>query len=124
MLWPYCSIDLLARNQRNSHTQMVILKLFPKNKIKAEFYFLSTDVTFVMRVTLVLPTMIFNSQNRASCRNIFNGFKRNASIMQTRTNGFTYGGMLKLALYKKLNKLRVHITPRTAASSIRCCSDK
>lgn len=37
MPWPYYLIDLLARNQRNSRTQMVILKLFPKNKNKILF---------------------------------------------------------------------------------------
>lgn len=39
-------------------------------------------------------------------------------MIQTSANGFTYSGMLRLALYKKLNKLSVQMTPRTAANML------
>lgn len=71
-----------------------------------------------------MPTEIRSNQKRASCRNIFNGFNRNSAIMIASASGFIKGGMLKLALYKKLKMLKVHTTPKMAASSIKCCSDK
>lgn len=42
----------------------------------------------------------------------------------TKASGLTNGGILKLALYKKLNMLKAHTTPNIAASSIRCCSER
>lgn len=69
-------------------------------------------------------THILRNQNRASCRNTFSGFIRNTSIIITSASGFTNGGMLKLALYIKLNMLRAQTTPNMAASSIKCCSDR
>lgn len=69
-------------------------------------------------------TLIRNNQNRASCRNTLNGFNKNIIINTVNANGLTYGGILRLLLNKKLNKLRVHITPNIADNSIRCCSDK
>lgn len=69
-------------------------------------------------------TIILINQNLASCRNTLSGLKIKASMSTTRPRGLAYGGILRLLLYKKLSRLRVQITPRTAASSIRCCSDR
>jgi hypothetical protein len=52
------------------------------------------------------------------------GLRMNTTMMIMSANGFTKGGILKEALYRKLSRLRVQMTPKTAASSIRCCSDR
>lgn len=44
--------------------------------------------------------------------------------MTPSASGFTKGGILSEALYRKLSTLRVQMTPKIAASSIRCCSDR
>ena len=44
--------------------------------------------------------------------------------MTPSASGFTKGGTLNEALYRKLSTLRVQMTPKIAASSIRCCSDR
>lgn len=69
-------------------------------------------------------TVIRSNQNRASCLKIFRGFIRNRNIIMANANGLMNGGMLKLALYKKLRMLNVQTTPKMAANSMRCCSDK
>lgn len=69
-------------------------------------------------------THILRNQNLASWRKTFSGFMRKATIIITSANGFTNGGILKLALYIKLNMLRAQITPKMAASSIKCCSER
>lgn len=112
------SIDQLARNQQIRHEKTVPLSFGPViEKQRREIYFL-------LGVTYKRLTLIRNSQNRASCRNTFNGFIKNNIIISVSASGFTYGGILRLLLNKKLNKLRVHITPNIADNSIRCCSDK
>lgn len=69
-------------------------------------------------------TRTFNAQNLASCRKVLVGLRMNAAIIVMRANGFTYGGILREALYKKLRTLRAHTTPNIAASSMMCCSER
>lgn len=69
-------------------------------------------------------TITLSDQNLASWRKVRAGLIVNTRKMTVRLRGFTYGGILKEALYKKLSMLSVHTTPNMAAISIKCCSDK
>ena len=75
-------------------------------------------------MTVSWLTITRNAQNRASCLKILMGFSINTAMMTLSASGFTKGGTLNEALYRKLSTLRVQMTPKIAASSIRCCSDR
>lgn len=122
-LQPTNSIDLQTRNQQIQHGRMGQQQFVPSQEKNQEIFY-SAQQYFILTNTDAKLTESRSNQNRASCRNIFNGFKRNSPIMMASASGFMNGGILKGALYKKLKMLKVHTTPKMAANSIKCCSDK
>lgn len=119
------SIDLQARNQRSRHGKMVQQLSAPMNGKWNECVNWRHPTTWLwINERWQLFTEIRSNQKRASCLNIFNGLKRNTPMIIVNASGLINGGILRLALYKKLKMLKVQTTPNIAANSIRCCSDK
>lgn len=75
-------------------------------------------------VDLGIVTIILNVQNRASCRKVFVGFTKKRNISTSSNKGLIYAGIDNAELYKKLRTDIDQTTPKMAASSMTCCSDR